>query len=187
MLSIIRILTLAHVLSAMLPLQGMFAVTGVVTDAEGNPLPGAAIRIAELPERQPAIADDAGKFVLAELAPGTYHVRVDLSGFRAQTQSVELRNGSPARQLQFTLPVGLLIEALQVHPDPREAIRRSVAVAHIRLLGVAPPLPCSEWSVVTAVHDAEVLTVLRGSCLLGFKYCRILRVRASTASVWQRV
>jgi iron complex outermembrane receptor protein len=71
--------------------SGEGIIQGKVTDALGNPLPGAAILLQEL--NTGTAADANGYFTFRNLRDGMYNLRVSHVGFRSQFQEVELRNG----------------------------------------------------------------------------------------------
>ena len=66
-------------------------IQGKVTDALGNPLPGAGIVLQEL--NTGTSADANGYFTFRNLRDGLYNLRVSHVGFRAQLKETELRNG----------------------------------------------------------------------------------------------
>src|SRR5688572_15359859 len=63
--------------------QEALRIEGVVRDTSGSVLPGAQITVDGTLSAS-AVADGNGQFALASLAPGTYTVRAQLPGFRAQ-------------------------------------------------------------------------------------------------------
>jgi hypothetical protein len=155
-----RILAAIVVLSGSVAAQDLFRINGIVTDTGGSPLPGAEI-VVEGRAAPAVVADARGAFEIPNLPPGVYSVRVTLPGFRAQTQTVRLQ-GRLRRPIKFVLRVGTLITAQIPLLDPKDAARRADAIAVVRLDGIAPPLPCAELVVVSALHNATVLEVWKG-------------------------
>jgi hypothetical protein len=64
--------------------------------------------------------------------------------------------------LKFVLRLGLLAHPHYVLPDPEVAIRRSTAIGRVRLDGLAPPMNCAEFDVISALHNATVIEVWKG-------------------------
>jgi hypothetical protein len=78
------------------------------------------------------------------------------------TQQIHV-GSSPTTRVEFELRLGLLVEGLPVALEPKEAYQRSDAIAHVRIVRQLPPLPCSELRIVSALHEAVVLSTLKGS------------------------
>lgn len=92
------------------------SLAGSVRDADGGALPGAMVTVTNTATgaTRVATADERGRFVVPLLPPGRYSADVQLQGFRAFRDSgVQLRVGE-AVQLDATLPVGNLSEAVEV-------------------------------------------------------------------------
>ena len=72
------------------------SLSGRVTDSgNGEPLPGASVRLQET--NKGAIADGAGNFKLEGIPPGKYTVIVSSIGYEAATvKNVEIKEGTPA-------------------------------------------------------------------------------------------
>jgi hypothetical protein len=71
-------------------------LTGTVTDASGGVLPGAAVTVsseAVIGGSRTTVTDENGTFRFPALPPGTYSVKVELSGFRAISQEARLQLG----------------------------------------------------------------------------------------------
>lgn len=162
-----RILVAVILLGASVAGQGPFSIKGVVTDVEGNSLPGAEITV-EGRAAPVILADSRGAFEISNLPAGAYAVRATLPGFRPQTLSVPLQRRLRA-PIKFVLTIAVLIEAPIPLPAPREALRRADAIALVRLEGLAPAVPCADLVVVSAVHDATVLEVWKGKVPAGIQ------------------
>jgi hypothetical protein len=71
-------------------------LTGVVTDVGGGVLPGVTVTAASdavIGGSRTAVTDENGVYRFPALPPGTYSVKVELSGFRTTTQEVRLQLG----------------------------------------------------------------------------------------------
>lgn len=71
-----------------MPAWAQLNLSGTINDADGGPLPGAAITIEGT--YIGTYADAAGNFRLSALKPGPVSVRVSLLGFEAQTRTLDL-------------------------------------------------------------------------------------------------
>ncbi|HUO52327.1 MAG TPA: TonB-dependent receptor [Gemmatimonadaceae bacterium] len=91
-------------------------LSGTVADsASGQPLPGARITVERAGKTVADLAADPfGRFLVHNLAPGRYLVRVRFLGFAPDSQSVRLENGADVA-LAFTLhPVPVALSAVDV-------------------------------------------------------------------------
>jgi len=119
-----RMLSAPQTHAATLSTSGSSAITGRVTDSSNGVIPGATIRI--LREGQvvgSGVSDRAGQYRFPNLAPGTYEVLVQLSGFRAvRARNVQVMSGRETT-LSHTLEVGAMsesvtLDAIAVPPPP---------------------------------------------------------------------
>ena len=90
------------------------AIGGRVVDAQGLPVPGAAVNVTGSRGVTNATTDADGRFALPFLTPGQYDVRVELQGFKpVERKSVTVGLGQTV-SLPVTLEVGALSETVQV-------------------------------------------------------------------------
>ena len=91
-------------------------LSGIVRDASGGVLPGATV-VAAQPDSgltEQRVTDIEGRFFLSSLAIGEWQVTVSLAGFRSFVQSgVEIEIGRNL-ELQYTLELGQVEEAVVV-------------------------------------------------------------------------
>jgi hypothetical protein len=90
-------------------------ISGTIKDDTGAVLPGADIvaRNLETGTTRSAVSNGAGDFTLAGLPPGTYEVRVGLTGFSTAVRRLELAVAQQAG-LTITLKVGAAQESVTV-------------------------------------------------------------------------
>jgi hypothetical protein len=90
------------------------SISGLVQDEQGLALPGATVTVITPQGTQTLVTDSQGRFIAPFLQPGTYSVRVELSGFKpVEQKNVEVRLGQRA-DLSFKLGVGGLTETVEV-------------------------------------------------------------------------
>lgn len=105
------------------------SIAGAVTDAQGSPIIGAQVLIDAI--RKGAISGPGGSYVIPEVPPGTYTVRVRMIGYRPQEAQVTVSAGASATQ-NFSLAIDpLSLEELVVTGTftPRVKLESSVAVS----------------------------------------------------------
>ena len=108
--------------------NGFGGIRGLVTDIEGGTIPGATATVQTAVGRTlQTTTDQHGEFVLANLSPGRYNLRVSLSGFKTHSTTLTLSSGRWSNG-SATLQIGDL-----VHPDDtRWKLRRSESIVGIR-------------------------------------------------------
>lgn len=95
---------------------GTAALSGTVRDAQGGVIPGATVTVSNPATgvTRTAVTGDRGVFGVPGLAPGTYTVKVELSGFKTYVrEQVPLRVDSTT-QMDAELTVGALAETVTV-------------------------------------------------------------------------
>ena len=98
---------------------GAGALTGNVSDQAGATVPGATVTVtsAGISRSHTSVTRTDGRYSVQGLAPGSYRVRVELSGFRPLTrEGVRLATGETVR-LDLQLEVGGLTDAITVRAD----------------------------------------------------------------------
>ena len=86
---------------------GQAAISGVVTDPQGQPVPQAAVLVTgDSPSHNDiaALTNAQGRYRFDGLVPGTYTLMVNAAGHAAQTQQVQAAAGHEAH-LDFRLGV----------------------------------------------------------------------------------
>lgn len=98
---------------------GAGQITGIVKDAGGGSVTGAAVTITNVATgvSRLAMSSSAGVYTAAGLAPGTYRIKVELSGFRSvHREGVTVETGATVR-LDIGLEVGGVSDAVTVTAD----------------------------------------------------------------------
>jgi len=98
---------------------GAGALTGHVSDQAGAAIPGATVTATadDTKLARTSLTSPDGNFTIPGLAPGSYHVLVEVSGFRPVRQdNIRLATGETLR-VDFALEIGAVHEAITVSAD----------------------------------------------------------------------
>jgi hypothetical protein len=98
---------------------GRGALSGRIVDPAGSAVPGATVTVDEAGSNRSrtVVTGTDGNYAVQGLVPGTYRVRVELSGFRTVTRNgIRLATGETLR-LDLQLDVGGVTEAITVTGD----------------------------------------------------------------------
>ena len=92
------------------------SLSGVVTDESGAVLPGAQVTVtnSETGVRRTLAADAAGRYLAAQLSPGTYEITVTAPGFETFVKSGVILTVGQAASLNFAMKVGAVSEKVTV-------------------------------------------------------------------------
>jgi hypothetical protein len=91
------------------------SITGEVTDAQGGPVPGATVTLTSTQGTKTFTTDVNGRFFAPFLTPGTYGVKVELTGFSpVEQKNVLVRLGQRVDLSGLVLKVGGLEEVVEV-------------------------------------------------------------------------
>ena len=127
-------LALSAVVPSMAAAQiGGGAFAGNVVDQAGAAVPGATLTITAVGTNlsRTTVTGQEGTYVFTGLAPGTYRVRVELSGFRPLTrEGIRLATGETIR-LSLQLELGALTEAVTVTADAPLLRSESSGLGHV--------------------------------------------------------
>ena len=112
-------ISLCAIAAVAVPLRGQaigasrLAIAGVVHGPDGNPLPYGTASLGETGAER--FSNERGEFVLANLAPGTYHLRVKQLGFVAFDTTIVLMPGEQPSRLQVALsPIAFKLATVTV-------------------------------------------------------------------------
>jgi hypothetical protein len=109
--------SLLAVVIAFAPLQDTGAVSGTIVDASAQVVPGATVTLTNeaTADVRTTTSDSAGAFTFRAVPPGSYTVRLELSGFRSLEQKHNVVNASGRLDLgSLKLEVGQLAEVVSV-------------------------------------------------------------------------
>jgi Ca-activated chloride channel family protein len=121
--------------------QDAAALSGTVTDAQGAVLPGVTVTVTAAPStagsatapstERAAVTDERGVFRVPGLPPGTYTVRIELSGFTRDERTITIVAGRTVT-LAVVLQVGSLAETVTVSSEALQVQTSSSARAFDR-------------------------------------------------------
>jgi hypothetical protein len=103
--------------------QNMTSVHGVVTGPDGKPLSGAqvAVKSPETGIQRGGISNTSGNYTVLGLAPGSYHVTVQMLGYVTQARDIQLLVGQRAT-IDFHLAQGAVeLSAIVVTKEREQA------------------------------------------------------------------
>ena len=106
-------------------------LSGVVQDETGGVIPGAEVTAVNTgtASARTVISDDEGRYRISQLAPGTYEIRAELTGFQtAVLQDISLSMAQEA-VIGITLRVGEISEQVVVSAEVSLVETRSASVA----------------------------------------------------------
>jgi hypothetical protein len=114
------------------------SIAGQVVDAQGAPVPGATVTLTSNQGSKTFVTDGQGRFFAPYLTPGTYSVRVELTGF------------SPVEQKDITVHLGQRLELTGL------VLKVGGLQEVVEVVGAAPVVDISS-TTVGGVLDADTL------------------------------
>jgi len=103
-------------------------ITGTVIDAQGAVVPGATVTATSRASgaMRITVTDAAGKYVIANILPGVYDIRIELSGFKPVTTTLQIPVGA-AVTYDGKLEIGAVTEVVSVTGSTPELINTANA------------------------------------------------------------
>ena len=137
------------------------ALAGNVVDQAGAAVPGATLTITSLATNlsRTTVTGQEGTYVFTGLPPGTYRVRVELSGFRPLTrEGIRLATGETVR-LSLQLELGAVTEAVTVMADAPLLRSETSGLGHVIDNRKVVDLPLNGRSFITLASLAPGVAV----------------------------
>ncbi|MEY3368552.1 MAG: hypothetical protein RI973_1707 [Bacteroidota bacterium] len=108
-----KVLTIIAFLLSLSTLYAQTSLSGLVTDEQGQPLPGASVLVTET--KQGTVTGSDGRYLIGNLQPGIYQLRFSFVGFQPAMKGLEV----PQNQLSISqdvalTPTAILLDALTV-------------------------------------------------------------------------
>jgi hypothetical protein len=121
-------------LAAFMPAFGQTfgEITGEVRDASGALVPGVAVTAtnAATNAQRATASNDAGIYSFPSLAPGSYNVRAEKSGFKVYTAKVEVQVQQTVR-LDLEMAVGSVSETVEVSGSVQLLTTENATLGHV--------------------------------------------------------
>ncbi len=151
--------------AASLSAQQTGRIEGTVLDQGGQPIPH--VRVLLGATNLAGVTNAQGKYTIANVAPGTYDLRVGIIGYAGQTQSVTVAAGQTVTA-DFTLkPVALSLDAVQVTASGEQRARENGnAIVTIRAAEVTETQPITNMADLLSGRAAGV-NILPSSGTIG--------------------
>jgi hypothetical protein len=122
------------------------AIRGNVQDPSGGVLPGATITVTNTGTKavQTAVSDERGQYQFAALFPGTYDLRVELSGFKSYERKGLALSPNDNRGIDVRLDVGQQSETItvtaqqeviQTQTGAREGVLNAKQIDNLSVIG----------------------------------------------------
>jgi hypothetical protein len=128
--------------------QGSTTATlrGHIQDASGAVVPGATVAVTSVGTKavQTVVSDERGQYVFASLFPGTYDLKVELSGFKTYEQKGITLSPSDTRGIDVRLDVGQQNETvtvtgqqevIQTETGAREGVLNAKQIDNLSVIG----------------------------------------------------
>ena len=121
-------------------------VRGTVQDASGGVLPGATVTLTNVGTKtaNAATSDDRGQYLFAGVFPGTYNLKVELSGFQTYEQRNVQLSPNDTRGIDIRLDVGQQSETvtvtaqqevIQTETGAREGLLSAKQIDNLSIMG----------------------------------------------------
>src|SRR5713226_8399065 len=122
------------------------AVRGIVTDDGGHPLPGVTVTLTKPSGKQTAVTDAAGRYQFAGVAPGTYPLEIELSGFPREAMRIRVVDAKTLR-LKTAMRTASVSESITVTAQAPMGTAGGIVsgVISAKVQGVAVPAPPSSY------------------------------------------
>ena len=124
-------------------------ITGQITDAEGEPLPGAYIKV--LQTGQVATANETGLYRVEGLEPGTYDLRFSFVGFKPELRTTRVKEGTAKTIMHVQLKEEVIqLKGLEVRAN------------RVELLGTATTTVLRQKELMAADDARDLPYLLQG-------------------------
>src|SRR5829696_4685677 len=121
-------------------------IRGTVQDPTGGVLPGATVTATNTGTKavQTTVSDDRGQYLFGGLFPGTYDLKVELSGFKTYEQKAVSLSPNDNRGLDVRLEIGQQtetvtvtsqVEVIQTETGAREGVLTAKQIDNLSVIG----------------------------------------------------
>jgi hypothetical protein len=121
-------------------------IRGNIQDSSGAVLPGANVTVTNVGTKsvQHTVSDDRGQYQVAGLFPGTYDIRVELSGFKTYERKAVALSPNDTRGIDVRLDIGQQTETvtvtaqqelIQTQTGAREGVLNAAQIDNLSIIG----------------------------------------------------
>jgi hypothetical protein len=121
-------------------------IRGTIQDSSGGVLPGATVTLINEGTKamQTAVSDGRGQYILSGIFPGTYDMKVELSGFKSYEQKAITISPADSRGIDVRLEVGQQsetvtvtsqVEIVQTETGAREGLITAKQIENLSVIG----------------------------------------------------
>jgi hypothetical protein len=121
-------------------------IRGNIQDSSGAVLPGANVTVTNVGTKsvQHTVSDDRGQYQVAGLFPGTYDIRVELSGFKTYERKAVALSPNDTRGIDVRLDIGEQTETvtvtaqqelIQTQTGAREGVLNAAQIDNLSIIG----------------------------------------------------
>ena len=122
------------------------SIRGTIQDSSGGVLPGATITVTNQATKtmQTTVSDDRGQYLVVGLYPGTYDMRVEISGFKSYERKNIALSPNDVRGMDVKLDVGqqsetitvtATQEVIQTETGAREGVLTAKQIDNLSVIG----------------------------------------------------
>ena len=107
-------------------------ITGEVEDSTGAVVPGVAVTVNNTATnaQRSTQSNEAGIYSFPSLAPGSYNVRAEESGFKANTAKIEVQVQQTVR-LDLEMDIGSVAETVEVSASVQSLTTENATLGHV--------------------------------------------------------
>lgn len=188
LLACFGLVALLHLTGAAAHAQtGTAALVGDVVDSQKQVIPGATVTLTHVATTasQVTTTDDRGAFRLANVQPGVYTLKVELTGFKtAQIERVTLQVDSVTRQT-VTLEVGGIAETVSVVSETTHLNTTDASVGNVMSREQIRSLPVEAQNVVhlLSLQPGAIFIPTSNPATVDPRYGSVAGARADQQSV----
>ena len=127
------------------------AIAGVVTDKSGSVVPNASVTVTQAATGliRKVTTNEAGEYVVAQLSPGSYEVKIEASGFQQSVAKAVALAIAQRERVDFTLMVGAVSEQIEVTAHAEIAETETASLGQLIETRVIKDLPLNGRNYLT--------------------------------------
>lgn len=154
---------IAIILAPMALFSQSVQLSGLIRDSSGAALPDAAITLTKEDTgiRYVSRSSADGYYFIPATQPGVYKIRVRKDGFQAAVQLGVRLDAGPGARIDFTLPLGMLQESVEVTAERNPVDTEDAAVGTVIGRGLIDTLPFNGRGLLALLETVPGVTITR--------------------------